>query len=83
VQGGIREAFLNRLKERTKSAVIGDPMDEATHIGPMVSERQRDLVLGFVAAGKAEGARLILGGKPAPVPAGSSSPQSSPMSPTR
>jgi betaine-aldehyde dehydrogenase len=39
VQDGIRDRFLNRLTERTKSAVIGDPMDEATHIGPMVSER--------------------------------------------
>jgi betaine-aldehyde dehydrogenase len=79
---GIREAFLNRLTERTKSAVIGDPMDEATHIGPMVSERQRGLVLGFIEKGKAEGARLVSGGTPGPVPAGSSSPRSSPMSPT-
>jgi betaine-aldehyde dehydrogenase len=68
VQDGVREAFLNRLTERTKSAVIGDPMDEATHIGPMVSERQRDIVLGFVAAGKAEGARLVLGGDARPGP---------------
>jgi betaine-aldehyde dehydrogenase len=68
VQDGIREEFLNRLTERTKSAVIGDPMDEATHIGPMVSERQRDIVLGFIAVGKAEGARLVLGGKALPGP---------------
>jgi betaine-aldehyde dehydrogenase len=63
VQDGIRDAFLNRLAERTKTAVIGDPMDEATHIGPMVSERQRDIVMDFIAKGEAEGARLVQGGK--------------------
>jgi betaine-aldehyde dehydrogenase len=68
VQAGLRDAFLNRLIERTKTAVIGDPMDEATHIGPMVSERQRDIVLGFVDKGMAEGARLVLGGKALPGP---------------
>jgi betaine-aldehyde dehydrogenase len=68
VQSGIREAFLNRLTERTKNAVIGDPMDAGTHIGPMVSERQRGLVLGFIEKGVAEGARLVLGGKARPGP---------------
>jgi betaine-aldehyde dehydrogenase len=76
VQAGIREAFLNRLIERTKTAVIGDPMDEATHIGPMVSERQRDIVLGFVAARARRRARgWFWGARPCPVPAGSSSPR--------
>ena len=37
-------------------------MDEATNFGPMVSERQRDIVEGFIAKGKAEGARLVCGG---------------------
>jgi betaine-aldehyde dehydrogenase len=68
VQSGIREAFLKRLTERTKNAVIGDPMDAGTHIGPMVSERQRGLVLGFIEKGVAEGARLVLGGKARPGP---------------
>jgi betaine-aldehyde dehydrogenase len=68
IQSGIREAFLNRLTERTKNAVIGDPMDAGTHIGPMVSERQRGLVLGFIEKGVAEGARLVLGGKARPGP---------------
>jgi betaine-aldehyde dehydrogenase len=62
--------------------VIGDPMDEATHIGPMVSERQRDIVLGYRRGkGKAEGARLVPAARVS-VPAGSSSRRSSPMSPT-
>lgn len=62
VQKGIRDAFLARLKERLSLAIIGDPLDEATTIGPMVSQRQRDIVLDYIEQGKAEGARLVVGG---------------------
>jgi betaine-aldehyde dehydrogenase len=41
---------------------VGDPADFATEIGPLVAERQRDRVLGYVAKGKQEGARLVVGG---------------------
>jgi betaine-aldehyde dehydrogenase len=62
VHKDIKEAFLARLKERLGNAVIGDPMVEATSFGPMVSERQMDIALGYVEKGKAEGARLVTGG---------------------
>ena len=62
VQKGIKEAFLKRLKERVETAILGDPMDEATNFGPMVSERQMNIVLGYIEAGRAEGARLLTGG---------------------
>jgi len=62
VQGGIRDAFLALLTERLSHAVIGDPMDEATHIGPMVLERQRSIVLKYIEKGVEEGARLVTGG---------------------
>jgi aldehyde dehydrogenase (NAD+) len=41
---------------------VGDPFDENTGIGPLVAERQRDRVLGYVAKGVAEGATLASGG---------------------
>ena len=63
VHRAIKDKFLSRLVERTKTAVIGDPLDEATNFGPMVSDTQRQQVLGFIAKGKAEGARLMLGGQ--------------------
>ncbi|MDW4499578.1 betaine-aldehyde dehydrogenase [Sulfitobacter sp. D35] len=63
VQRGIREAFLDRMAERLSKAVIGDPMEPETSFGPMVSERQMDIVLGYIAKGEAEGARLVCGGK--------------------
>ncbi len=62
VQKGIREKFLSRLKERTEKILIGDPMDEATQLGPMVSKAQRDKVLDYIEKGKAEGATLLTGG---------------------
>ncbi|MGH1446698.1 MAG: betaine-aldehyde dehydrogenase [Cognatishimia sp.] len=62
VQKGIKEAFLARLAERLKGAVMGDPQDEKVNFGPMVSERQMDIVLGYIEKGKAEGARIVSGG---------------------
>jgi aldehyde dehydrogenase (NAD+) len=41
---------------------VGDPADFTTEIGPLVSSRQRDRVLGYVAKGKTEGARCVVGG---------------------
>ena len=63
VQRGIKEAFLARLAERLGGVVMGDPLDEATNFGPMVSRRQLEIVEGFVAKGVEEGARLVAGGK--------------------
>ncbi|EAR49741.1 betaine aldehyde dehydrogenase [Oceanicola granulosus HTCC2516] len=62
VQSGIKEAFLERLAERTANATLGDPLDEATTLGPMVSAAQLEIVLDYVARGRAEGARLVTGG---------------------
>ncbi|WP_425040832.1 betaine-aldehyde dehydrogenase [Primorskyibacter sp. S187A] len=58
----IKEAFLERLSARLAQAVIGDPLDEATNFGPMVSERQMQIVQGYIETGQAEGARLVTGG---------------------
>ncbi len=63
VQKGIKKDFLKRLKERTESATLGDPMDEATNFGPMVSANQMNIVLGYIDKGVQEGAKLITGGK--------------------
>ncbi|MEL6690017.1 MAG: betaine-aldehyde dehydrogenase [Pseudomonadota bacterium] len=68
VQKGIREAFLKRLKERTEAATLGDPMDEATNFGPMVSEAQMKIVEGYIAKGQEEGATLVSGGARADLP---------------
>lgn len=62
VQRGLYDRFLDRLKQRTEAIRIGDPLDDDTHLGPMVSMAQRDKVLGYIETGKHEGARLVIGG---------------------
>lgn len=55
--------FLDRLKARTERMVIGDPLDPATHVGPLVSEEHMNKVLGYIEAGRKAGARLVTGGR--------------------
>jgi acyl-CoA reductase-like NAD-dependent aldehyde dehydrogenase len=41
---------------------LGDPMDRSTRLGPLISATQRERVEGYIAKGKQEGARIVLGG---------------------
>ena len=63
VQRGVHDAFLDRLVARTERIVLGDPMDEAVTMGPLISEAQGAKVIDFIAKGRAEGARLVTGGE--------------------
>ena len=59
-----REAeFLDAFTSVVDSMPVGDPADPDTQIGPLVSARQRDRVEGYIAAGRSEGARVLLGGR--------------------
>lgn len=50
---------------------VGDPLDKSTDIGPLVSARQRERVLGYIESGKASSAKLVAGGSvPADQPRG-------------
>ncbi|HZK23545.1 MAG TPA: aldehyde dehydrogenase family protein [Atopostipes sp.] len=51
------------LKEyNDKSVVVGDPEDEDTVVGPLISESQRETVLEYIEKGKEEGAEILFGG---------------------
>jgi len=63
LERSIHDRFLEGLVERAGALRVGSPLDEATQLGPMVSRRQLDRVLGYVERGTAEGARLVLGGR--------------------
>ncbi len=58
----IKAAFLERLKARTAAMRVGDPMDPATQVGALISEAHMEKVLGYIARGRAEGARVLVGG---------------------
>jgi betaine-aldehyde dehydrogenase len=62
VQSGIRERFLERLLERTKTIRIGNPLDAETQMGPLVSRAQHEKVMSYIALGRDEGAELLAGG---------------------
>ncbi|MCS7049995.1 MAG: aldehyde dehydrogenase [Thermomicrobium sp.] len=60
------EELVERLVSMVSSMPIGDPTDPATELGPLVSARQRERVEGYIESGKAEGARLVVGGRRPP-----------------
>jgi len=62
VQRPIFEAFVERFVARASGLRVGDPLDPATQLGPLVSRIQRDRVLGHIEQGTAAGARLLTGG---------------------
>jgi betaine-aldehyde dehydrogenase len=63
VQRGARDAFLEKLVARTERIVLGDPMDTGVQMGPLISEAQGGKVMGYVAKGLEEGAKLLAGGE--------------------
>ncbi|MEZ5811028.1 MAG: aldehyde dehydrogenase family protein [Rhizobiaceae bacterium] len=62
VHRSIYEAFVERFAERAKSLRLGDPMDPATDMGPLISDAQLKRSLEFVQAGIDQGATLVAGG---------------------
>ena len=50
------------LVEAVRALTVGDPLDAATEVGPLVAERQRDRVEGYIRIGQEEGAKVAIGG---------------------
>jgi aldehyde dehydrogenase (NAD+) len=63
VEQRVHDEFVGKLVERVKGLKVGDPMDKATRMGPVVSAQQLETVLGYVEAGRREGATLAAGGE--------------------
>ena len=63
VHRSVRAAFVEKLVERVKRMRVGDPLDPATQVGALISERHMEKVLGYIARGRAEGAKLAVGGR--------------------
>jgi acyl-CoA reductase-like NAD-dependent aldehyde dehydrogenase len=63
VQRSVYPEFVERLAAKARALRIGDPSDARTQLGPVISEKQRRRVLAHVESGRAEGARLVAGGR--------------------
>ncbi|MGB3341096.1 MAG: aldehyde dehydrogenase family protein [bacterium] len=62
LEAPIYDKFIDMLKTRTDSLKLGDGLNEAIDVGPLVSESQRESIHSYVEIGKKEGAKLIAGG---------------------
>jgi acyl-CoA reductase-like NAD-dependent aldehyde dehydrogenase len=62
VQRSIYDEFVERFAMRTSALQIGQPLDEKTEIGPLISAGQRQRSLDYVALGRQEGAEMASGG---------------------
>ncbi|OGN80933.1 MAG: betaine-aldehyde dehydrogenase [Chloroflexi bacterium GWC2_73_18] len=56
------DAFVERFAARARGLRLGDPLDWSTQVGPLVSRRQCERVLAYIAAGRDAGARVLVGG---------------------
>ena len=62
VERSVHDRVVELFAEATRNVVVGDPLDESTQVGTLVSEKQRERVADYVEAGTAEGARIVVGG---------------------
>jgi len=58
----IKSEFIDKLAARARKMTAGDPMDPRTRFGALSSKKQLETVLGYIDAGKREGATLVAGG---------------------
>ncbi len=63
IQRPIYDEFVERFAKRTSSIAVGDPLDEGTEMGPLISEGQRRTSLEYIEIGLQEGARKVTGGE--------------------
>jgi betaine-aldehyde dehydrogenase len=62
VHRSVKAAFVEKLRARVGAMRIGNPLDPQTQVGSLISAEHMEKVLGYIARGKAEGARTVIGG---------------------
>jgi len=62
VENKVQDEFIEKLVARAKKMQPADPLDPKTRMGAIVSQEQMNSVLGYIEAGKKEGAKLVAGG---------------------
>jgi betaine-aldehyde dehydrogenase len=56
------DEVVDALSDAVRATTVGDPTDPSVAVGPLVAERQRERVLGYIDKGRAEGATVAVGG---------------------
>jgi betaine-aldehyde dehydrogenase len=63
VEEGVKEQFVDRLKEKASKITVGNPMEQTTMMGPQVSLEQLNRIKSYMEIGRGEGASIIAGGE--------------------
>ncbi|RUR31712.1 betaine-aldehyde dehydrogenase [Vreelandella nanhaiensis] len=63
IERSVQDVFEAKLVERVKRIKAGDPMDPSVNFGPLVSFEHQEKVLSYIALGKEQGARVLVGGE--------------------
>ena len=63
IEEPVRDAVLEKVTAAARAYLPGDPLDPATRLGAIVDRVQMDTVLGYIAAGREDGADLLAGGR--------------------
>jgi acyl-CoA reductase-like NAD-dependent aldehyde dehydrogenase len=63
IQRPIYDEFVSRFADRTDAIRVGQPLEESTEMGPLISDAQRRTSLDYIEIGQKEGARLVSGGQ--------------------
>jgi len=63
VERSVHEKVVQLFADATRKVVVGDPAEDRTEVGSLVSLKQRERVAGYVEVGLEEGAELVVGGK--------------------
>lgn len=59
LQEGIKDKFIEALKERVKNVKVGDPMDDTTEVGPLIHKEHYDKVVSYIKLAEEEGAEVL------------------------
>jgi aminomuconate-semialdehyde/2-hydroxymuconate-6-semialdehyde dehydrogenase len=62
VERSIHDQFVNRFVAATKKLCVGDPLDDATDVGALISEAHLQKILGYIALAREEGGTIVHGG---------------------
>lgn len=63
VERSVADRFSQMVADKFAKVVVGDPLDEATQVGAITTDTQNDTIMGYIAKGQDEGARLVHGGE--------------------
>ncbi|HUQ42992.1 MAG TPA: aldehyde dehydrogenase family protein [Candidatus Limnocylindria bacterium] len=63
VERSVHEQVVELFAEATRKVIVGDPADDKTEVGTLISTKQRDRVRDYIEIGLSEGANLVVGGQ--------------------